>query len=477
MKQHSQIPVSKAIRDDALAMSKAIKKMDPDILAYYERRRRGSIPQCEDANWGCEYPKKRACIRTQHAMTVTHAFLDVDWDKGFAGRGLELVKTQESERGRQIQREITATSRESVSPKTRLSTDPDCSKTRMGKLFRGITGFLSKHGDDYNRPTHKVMEKKHDSAVEGSNHARTPPALQSLRKWMPGRTRLGNFRRRRAVTLYQDSKTGEAASNVGGREKDSNSSNARAVNTPPASQIGKAASVATGSTKRKDVHVSSGESKRRGMSSRSPSGTSDLTSEDDRPNSKNSLFEEPQEYSKDFEMSDGDLECPLRPTSSELIAECSKWIETNVPGPKNDEADYTIVTGIEKIESKVHEPKCASTIHTMLSPRSWDPDEEETLRSWVQDYGIRDWAGIARSLCRSVEDCREQYQKVVMARNKLAGRNLYAGLPGWVDPDLEEAAGASHKGCKKSVIRKDEDVDGLTGPTTDNGEPKDQRLE
>lgn len=92
--------------------------------------------------------------------------------------------------------------------------------------------------------------------------------------------------------------------------------------------------------------------------------------------------------------------------------------------------------------------------------RPWLETERNDLQSWVQDYGIRQWDIVAWCLRRSVEDCREQYQQIISERNRGAGRELDAGLPGWVDTELEaasdEALNQMAEGAKDDTLHANE---------------------
>ena len=58
-----------------------------DIFAYYEQRSEGLIAQCEEFDWGYDHPKHRQQTRTMMSTVVAQSFFDVNWDKGFTGRG------------------------------------------------------------------------------------------------------------------------------------------------------------------------------------------------------------------------------------------------------------------------------------------------------------------------------------------------------------------------------------------------------
>lgn len=97
--------------------------------------------------------------------------------------------------------------------------------------------------------------------------------------------------------------------------------------------------------------------------------------------------------------------------------------------------------------------------------RPWLETERNDLQSWVQDYGIRQWDIVAWCLRRSVEDCREQYQQIISERNRRAGREPDAGLPGWVDTELEAAsdealnqmAGSARDDAQRTIEPEDDE--------------------
>ena len=63
------------------------KQAKTDLLAYYEQRSQGLIPQCEASGWGYDHPKHRQQTRTMMNTVVAQSFFHVDWNKGFTGRG------------------------------------------------------------------------------------------------------------------------------------------------------------------------------------------------------------------------------------------------------------------------------------------------------------------------------------------------------------------------------------------------------
>ena len=104
--------------------------------------------------------------------------------------------------------------------------------------------------------------------------------------------------------------------------------------------------------------------------------------------------------------------------------------DTNVTG------DW-VVTGVRDVEPGEYAATFGSQPRVEPEPRPWEIEETETLRSWVQDYGIKKWGCIAWCLRRSKEDCQKQYRETIMDLNKRAGRDVLAGLAGWKDPELE----------------------------------------
>lgn len=66
---------------------------------------------------------------------------------------------------------------------------------------------------------------------------------------------------------------------------------------------------------------------------------------------------------------------------------------------------------------------------TGLPDRAWTEEEKEDLRVYIQDYGIKDWAPLARSTNRPEEELQYMYFEVVTGRNVEAGRPECDGIP------------------------------------------------
>ena len=129
----------------------------------------------------------------------------------------------------------------------------------------------------------------------------------------------------------------------------------------------------------------------------------------------------------------------LRPT---FFGKAHQWNESTQewePTPDNpiDDNDC-IVTSVRNADLGEYGAILGSSRRYVPKKRSWTADECETMRSWVQDYGINDFDHIAWCLKRKAYDCWEQYQKTVRWLNKRAGRNPEAGL-GWKDPELQRS--------------------------------------
>ena len=72
-------------------LAKLRKQVSPADLAYYEQRSKGRIPQREEPGWGLEDPVRRKLFRDINACKVTMSFFEVNWNKGFTGRGGKVV--------------------------------------------------------------------------------------------------------------------------------------------------------------------------------------------------------------------------------------------------------------------------------------------------------------------------------------------------------------------------------------------------
>ena len=128
----------------------------------------------------------------------------------------------------------------------------------------------------------------------------------------------------------------------------------------------------------------------------------------------------------------------VRPTFDGCSVQYNKAIKKNEGVPDYNEAGDIVVTCVRTSEFREHEYPPGLSPCIEPEPRSWTEEEEEDLRSWVQDHGMeKKWSEIAWCLHRSEDDCQTRYREIVIARNKRAGRDPEAGLPGWVDTELE----------------------------------------
>lgn len=105
--------------------------------------------------------------------------------------------------------------------------------------------------------------------------------------------------------------------------------------------------------------------------------------------------------------------------------------------PDSNEVDDIVLLHVRKLEPRAYEypPGLPPRIEPKSGP--WT-EEDEDLRSWFQNYGMqKKWSEIFWCLHRSKDDCQTRYRKIVMKRNRWACRHLEAGLPGWVDHELQ----------------------------------------
>lgn len=57
------------------------------VFDYYEKRSKGLIPQNEQVGWGYEQHYRRDMTRDCNDALVKQALFDVEWNKGYTGRG------------------------------------------------------------------------------------------------------------------------------------------------------------------------------------------------------------------------------------------------------------------------------------------------------------------------------------------------------------------------------------------------------
>ncbi|KAL2046837.1 hypothetical protein N7G274_000855 [Stereocaulon virgatum] len=91
--------------------------------------------------------------------------------------------------------------------------------------------------------------------------------------------------------------------------------------------------------------------------------------------------------------------------------------------PERNEADEIVVMNVQGKEGRL------PCIHQPDPYEPWTAEDDEKLRSSVQDYDIEDWLNIAWCLRRQVDDCKQRYCEIVADRNMRWGRNPRAGLP------------------------------------------------
>lgn len=113
---------------------------------------------------------------------------------------------------------------------------------------------------------------------------------------------------------------------------------------------------------------------------------------------------------KELNIDDGAEDINVRPTYAEADHE------------EGNEADEIVVARIFGVD-----PGSVSLVK--YSPRFWTEEELELLRLWVQDYGVTSWTKIAWCLKHSEHECKTMYRYHIVALNRRAGRELYAGLP------------------------------------------------
>ncbi|MCJ1453787.1 hypothetical protein MMC28_004136 [Mycoblastus sanguinarius] len=101
---------------------------------------------------------------------------------------------------------------------------------------------------------------------------------------------------------------------------------------------------------------------------------------------------------------------------------------------EENNADEVVVMSVTPIKVQEFEYPPGLPSRTEPTSRPWTADEEEDLRYWVQDLGVSKWTMIAWCANRSVEDCKERYRQIVVARNMKAGRDPDAGLPKYLHP-------------------------------------------
>lgn len=66
---------------------------------------------------------------------------------------------------------------------------------------------------------------------------------------------------------------------------------------------------------------------------------------------------------------------------------------------------------------------------TGVTNRPWTEEEKEDLRAYIQDYRIGNWKALSQSMNRPEAELQSTYLEVATARNKLAGRPEYEGIP------------------------------------------------
>ena len=95
----------------------------------------------------------------------------------------------------------------------------------------------------------------------------------------------------------------------------------------------------------------------------------------------------------------------------------------------NSKVAFIYVDG-KTVWSKTGEGQQLVLPKTEGSPnRPWTKAEKETLRAYIQDYGIENWAALSKSTNRAESDLQQTYLNIIIKRNKRAGRPQLAGIP------------------------------------------------
>lgn len=147
-----------------------------------------------------------------------------------------------------------------------------------------------------------------------------------------------------------------------------------------------------------------------------------------------------------------------RPTFDYISTQWNDATKTMEWMPDKNEADEIVVTCVRRLESRDCEYPPGLPPRIEPSPRPWSEEEQEELRYWVQDHGVQNkWREIAWCLHRSEKECHMRYRETVMARNKKAGRDLEAGLPGWVDHELELTPAEIARLVAEDIVKRDKE--------------------
>ena len=134
----------------------------------------------------------------------------------------------------------------------------------------------------------------------------------------------------------------------------------------------------------------------------------------------------------------GPIRTRARPTFYGISVQTNNVTKKPEWVPDSNEADDIVLLHVRKSKPRVYEYPPGLPPRIEPKSRPWTDEEDEDLRSWVQDYGMqKKWSKIAWCLHRSKDDCQTRYRKIVMTRNRWACRDLEAGLPGWVDHELQ----------------------------------------
>lgn len=171
---------------------------------------------------------------------------------------------------------------------------------------------------------------------------------------------------------------------------------------------------------------------------------SDTTNSDDGSNIEDTLIDNQESVpggTEDktrltFQQTQEDGKRLVRPTFFGIRSWWNKDTKKLVRFTDDNESGDWVVTGMRQGQLGAYASILGSSNGVEPGNRSWTAEEEETLRFWVQDNGIQRWDVIAWCLRRREQECREQYTDIVVLRNKQAGRDPHAGLPGWEDPEL-----------------------------------------